>query len=196
MATASSKRTARSEDQGTDKWSQVLDSLKTGGPFVFPKEGKTRIRLVLPKDEDELSFYREVVNSYGRSRYLVLAIVPDSPDPDVIKPVVLPKTVLTGIISALSEGYDLLGEEAHGLTINRSGSGFNSEYSVLPSNKAHILSDDVKWPDQDLDELAEEFTKSAAKRKTRQSSSEDDNTEDDYEDPQPRKKSAKGRTSW
>lgn len=140
-------------------------------------------------------FYREVINSYGRTKYLILAVVISSDEEDLVRPVILPKTPLQDILSILAEGYDLFDpEEGFGISINRTGSGLDSKYSVLPSKKAFPLADELEWPPEDLDEFADLFAKNAKDRKNRRASG--DEAEEGPAEVAPGKKQRSAEASW
>lgn len=192
---ARKKAPVKEAEDSSDKWQSLLDGMKSGGAFVFPQEGKTRLRLVLPEGEDMYHFFREVINSYGRTKYLVLAVVVSSDDLDLIRPIILPKTPLQDILSILAEGYELFDlEEGFGLSINRTGSGLDSKYSVLPSKGAYPLSEELEWPPEDLDEFADLFAKNAKDRKTRRASGEE--AESGPAEVAPDKKKRSAEASW
>ena len=149
------------------QWGEILSSLSSSSMYFRPKEGRTRVRLLLPKGEAPTKFYREVQTSYNgkvKPRYLVMALIFDGEgvSPEMAKtatPMVIAKTVLKGIISLLVEGYDLFDpEEGHGLTIIRTGQGLNTDYSVMPSQKPIPIPADITWPSDDFDTIAETFT--------------------------------------
>lgn len=189
------KKAAVKEEDSSTKWQSLLDGMKSGGAFVFPQEGKTRLRLVLPEGEDMYHFFREVINSYGRTKYLIMAVVISSDEPDVVRPVILPKTPLQDILTILAEGYELFDiDGGFGLSVIRTGSGLDSKYSVLPSPKAFPLSDELEWPPEDLDEFADQFAKNAKDRKTRRASGDEAESGPAEVAPEPKKRSAEA--SW
>jgi len=191
---AARKAAPKKEDPSV-KWQSLLDGMRSGGAFVFPQEGKTRLRLILPEGEDLYHFYREVINSYGRTKYLIMAVVISSDEPDVVRPVILPKTPLQDILTILAEGYELFDiEEGFGLSITRTGSGLDSKYSVLPSPKAYPLSDDLEWPPEDLDEFADLFAKNAKDRKSKRASGEE--AESGPAEVAPERKKRSAEASW
>jgi hypothetical protein len=151
-----------------NKWQQLLDSFQQGGgEFFFPKAGRTKIRLVVPKGRDEVRFFQPVTNSYGKTRYLVLGYVFDEEeqgDPR-IRPIILPKTYMDWLINQLAEGFDLFGKNGHGVTIVRAGSGqFNTSYNGSVSAKSQPLPPSIKWPTETLEQLAEKFEQTAKQR--------------------------------
>jgi hypothetical protein len=153
-------------------WTKVLNSLKTTSRWVMPKNGRTKARLVLPDENDPRHFYEEVKNSYMgnvRSKYMVFALLFEGENvtPEMsttVTPLVVPKTVLKGIISLLAEGYDLFGPDGHGITVTRTGKGLNTSYSVLPSRKPVDLPEDMAWPEESIEELADDFTETSMRR--------------------------------
>lgn len=177
------------------RWQGILDGMKSSGVFSFPQEGKTRIRLVLTSEGDPYNFFREVTNSYGKTKYLFFVLLPGSDDPALVRPFIAPKTVITDILSMLAEGYDLFSEdEAFGVTINRTGSGLDSKYSVLPSHKAQPLPAGIQWPDHDLDEFAEIFLRNAVERGKKRVETE--GSEEEEPEEKPPSKRRKSEPSW
>ena len=171
-----------------------MGKLESGsGAFVFPKKGKTRIRLVVPKGLTETEFFLPVVNSYGKNRYLVLAVVPDRDDEEdnkkaKVRPVILPKTALTEIVQNCIEGYDFFSEEeARGVTIIRSGEGrTGTSYSVVASPQAVPLKyKDLDWGEKSMEEWAAEFEAEAEKRRTGQTNEDLITSDDDEGDDEP-----------
>ena len=153
-------------------WGKVLNSLKVTGRWYRPKVGRTQVRLLLPDDTEPRNFFREVQTSYNgnvRTKYMVLALIfsGEGATPEMAEtatPLIITKTVLKGIVSLLAEGYDLFGPDGHGVTITRTGKGLNTDYSVLPSRKPVDIPEDIAWPQESLDELAEDFTESSLRR--------------------------------
>lgn len=166
-----------------DKWQSLLDQFQEGpGKIYFPKAGKTRMKLVTPKERDEYNFFEEVTNSYGKRKWLVLGYVvnlADEEEAPKIRGILLPKTAIRGILNLLAEGHDLLSEDGNGITLTRTGLGkTDTSYSVVPSANPQPLPEGIIWPDETLDELAEAFTVEATRRSGRQ----DNDIEEDEED--------------
>lgn len=183
------KKAPPKEEPKENPWQEILNDLESGsGEFYFFSPGKHKIRLVLPEEaEDETEFYRDVVNSYGKTKYIMLGVPLDA-DEELIQPLVAPKTVLTGIIGILAEEYELFDpEEGHGINVTRSGQGqFDTTYSVVASPKPVALEDDIVWPEQTLDEFAADFEAEADRRS-------DARNGDDYEEEEPEEKPTRRR---
>ena len=153
-------------DEGEVDWGGILSSLSSSSMFFRPKEGRTRAKLVLPEGEEPRNFFREVTTSYSgkqKTRYMMLAVLFDgegvSPQmASMVTPIVVAKTVLKGVVSLLVEGYELFGDKGHGITIIRTGQGLNTDYSVMPSKKVIPVPDDLVWPEEEFDLIAENFT--------------------------------------
>jgi len=166
----------------------MLDQLAAGnaGPNFFLKAGRTRIRLVAEPGHDEGSmpvFFTQVSATFRgktRPKFLLSAVVigaegRDLPEDKVNKviPVVVPKQVLTDILNTLVEGWDLFDlESGHGLSINKTGSGLNTEYTVNVSPKPVPLADIIPM-DMTLIEAAEKFMELSAQREASQGDSPD-----------------------
>lgn len=185
-----STKAAPAASKGMDPsvWEGLLSNLGSGGgEFFFPRTGRTRLRLVVPDQDILPHFYREVYNSYGKPKYLVLGIIYSSPsddgedsgDPDVVRPIILPKTCLKDIIGLAAAGYDLFSEDGHGITITRSGTGMrNTSYSVIASVKPQSVDlENLEWPEGDLDEIAERFMESASERAQTRASEDGEESE-------------------
>lgn len=153
-------------------WEDLLGQLGNSGNFYRIKEGSTKLRLVqLPsmkvKKGESFVFWGEATTSYRgnqRSRFVIPALVLEGKgtregmDTNVTT-VVVPKTVLKGILGLLAEGYELFDpKEGYGLMIKRTGSGLNTDYTVLPSrNPQPLPADVVIQKDLTLDGMAAEF---------------------------------------
>jgi len=143
-------------------WDGVLDSLTTGSSdFIFPKEGRHRLRLVGVKKQ---GYYREVPSSYrGREKmkYLVPAVNlgEETEEESKLKYLIVPKTALKMIISLLKEGYPIFnnGPDGYGITLVRSGAGRDTSYSVLPSRKPFPLPEGIDPNEANLDEAAKSY---------------------------------------
>lgn len=155
----------------TPDWDAALNALKSqgSGPFFFLKAPKTRLRLVC-LNEDVTAFYagaQTFFRNKPKTKYVVFGQVISADgkegglDPKWQKkvvPIVITKTVLTGIIALLAEGYELFDEqEGFGLTITKTGSGTDTDYNVLPSPSMIPLSAE-EWPEKELEEYAAELT--------------------------------------
>ena len=172
MATASKAKPKPKPVEEEIDWNEILNELKTTGQWYRPKDGRTRVRLVLPEDTNPREFFKEVQSSYNgniKTRYMVLGLILDGTGATeemstTVTPIVIAKTVLKGIVSLLAEGYELFGEDGHGVTINRSGQGLNTDYSILPSRKPVDLPDDITWPTETFEEMAEQFSTQSFER--------------------------------
>lgn len=151
------------------KWGEILRQLESSSAWFRPKDGRTRMRLVLPPGESPHKFYREVQTSFQgnlKTRFMLMALlfagegVTEEMSAKVT-PVIVAKTVLKGILSLLVEGYDLLGPEANGITIIRTGQGLNTDYSVMPSKNPIPLPENITYFADSFDEAAENFTRGA-----------------------------------
>ena len=119
-------------------WGNVLDSLQSGsGDWLFVKPGKTRLRL-LQSPQDALPF-TEVTTSYRgntRTKFMILAYDGEAEEQN-IQGLVIPKTAFKALTAMLADGFDFFHPtEGYGITILKTGSGFGTEYSVLPSKRA------------------------------------------------------------
>lgn len=181
-----------------NKWDELLDTMKSGSSrFRFTPAGRTKARLVHPEDDlNSVNFFREVTNSYGNTRYLVMAWLPDEEGEDepMVHPLIITKTTLQGIVGLLAEDYDFFDPEGgFGLTIKREGSGRNdTSYTVLPSKNAVSLPDDLNYPDEDIDELQKLFNKGAQDMAAGRNGGEDEDEEIEDEIVRKPRKKAKG----
>ena len=181
-----------------NKWQNLLDEMNQGqgGPFFFPKEGKTRLRLTpQPGTDDEFySETRSVFRGKEKVKYIILAYVAGTSQGELpeemkykVHPVVISKTVLKSILSLLAEGYDLLDpEDGHGLTLIRTGQKLDTSYNVMPSPSPVPLPDDLEYPDDNLEELARLYYEQSLER------SQSGPTDDDEEEQPPQRR---GRNS-
>ena len=95
--------------------------------------------LVAPEREAE-DFYQPVLRMFktnSKTQYMTPVLVQDEAGtwPLEVKYLCMNKTVCQGVLNILATGeYDLLHPEAgHAVHINRTGEGFDTKYSVLPS---------------------------------------------------------------
>lgn len=177
-----------------EAFQKLLDELNkaggAGGVFYHPTPGDTKIRLVLLGDDTDITFYREVINKWGKTRYLVAAVLleaPDQPEDQApqLRGVVLPITALRGIVGNLKAGWDLFDpEKGHGVLITREGTGkFDTSYQVnLSTQSVDITALEFEAPEGGLDEWAEIYN----------SRGNDDDTPAEPEEP---KKGSKGKKS-
>lgn len=189
----------------SNPWQAMLDSLASGqnGPTFFLKGGRTRIRLVPePGTEEDATpvFFTPVESQYRgrvRTKYLLSAVVlaaegRDIPEEKVNKviPVLVPKQVVSDILNALAEGWDLFDmENGHGISILKQGSGLNMEYSVNISPKPVAL-EDPEPMGMTLIEAAEEFKRIQAERSSNSGDEENSDDQSGGEEAQP---AGKGR---
>lgn len=133
MAKAKAKVTPKKVD-----WNAVLENLQSGNSdWLFLKVGTTRLRL-LQSPLNDLPFVEVTTNYKGntRTKYMILAF--NAEDEEVlVKGLVIPKTVFKSLTAMLADGFDFFHPvSGYGITIMKTGSGFGTEYSVLPSKKS------------------------------------------------------------
>lgn len=131
-------------------WANLLGTLDKGtanSSMIFPKDGKTLVRLIRkPKSP----FYIEVDSTYRQKtkvKYLMMAYQPITKDGEElkVKGLLVAKTVFKAIVALLSEGYDFFNPiTGHGLTIIRSGTGLDTNYTVVPSAKEVPIPAEIK----------------------------------------------------
>jgi hypothetical protein len=179
MAKTKAKKSTKKKTD-PEYWDKVLESLQSGDTnFIFIKPGRTRIRLLR---DSEGSFYQEVESTFrGRTRtkYMLLAYSPDvdtEDDSALIKGLLLSKTAFRGAVTLQAEGYELFDpEEGYGLTIVRTGSGLDTDYTVLPSKKPIEVPEAIleELTDVSLVKVAKAYTEFSASRGNGQSNSEE-----------------------
>lgn len=164
-------------------WEAVLSGLQSGigGEFFFVKSPKTRVRL-LCFEEDLTHFFAPATTSYqGRekTKYVVFAKVIETAGQGAkplsdewkgkVAPLVITKTALNGILGVLSEGYDLFDEEeGYGVTIIRSGSGTDTDYTVMPSQgPVRVDLSKMEMPEGSVFDYAQKLTEKNASRNGR-----------------------------
>lgn len=171
---AKKKKAGKGDEGGTDFWNSVLQDLDAGGGgYIFPKAGRTRVRLIHNPDE---GYVEEVINRYGRSRYMILAVRADD-EAEEVRGLLATKTVWKSIVQLLAEGYDFWDpEEGYGVTIIRTGTGLqDTTYTVIPSKSPVPLPDSILAMVEDetlpsLEEIAATYTDDSQKqRKERES---------------------------
>lgn len=153
-----------------NQWQDALNQFKQeqgGGRFFYLKSGKTRMRLV-PEPGTEKDprpkFYEQTVGVYQGSekkKYVLSAIVAGAENREIpdemktkVQAVVVAPSVVSDILAILADGYDLLGPNGHGITVNRQGSGFGTSYTVIPSRDPIPLPEGTEWM-EDPSTLAE-----------------------------------------
>jgi hypothetical protein len=127
-------------------WNDVANEMNanSGGSILFLKDGKTTIKIIAPEnahDNVDTSWFTkfeqttEFKGEKGKAtRFIVYAI--DMSDKEVY-PVLLPKTVMNGILNLLAEGHRLLDiDNGFPVSIVRSKSGNKTDYSVMPAAKS------------------------------------------------------------
>lgn len=173
----------------TQYWENLLDQLNTKGGtgFIFPKAGRTRVRLVkLPKEEAFHSSCESEYQGNVRTKYMIAAFSLDQNADELdegIRGLLVPKTVWSGIVGLLANGYDLWDPvEGHGLTIIRQGTGFDTNYSVIPSPKPVSLTDEQKTmleeEERTLADLVEDYQEMNTSQSSPNGNSNSDNPED------------------
>lgn len=197
MATKSSPRIPQKSNKNTEgnKWANLLDELSTSasGPFFYPKAGKTRFRIVPiqhgGEEVEPQDFSYEVETTWqGRtkSRFLVRAVILGTDQGEIsenfankILPLVIPKSAFKSIIELLADDYELFDpEEGYGLTLNKTGSGKNTDYSILPSKSPHPINlEDYEDSGESMAEWAEQFAINQANRQDSSFSSQSDDDE-------------------
>src|SRR5690554_6036191 len=107
-------------------WRDVLERVEStggGSNFIFPKAGRTRVRLVADPEE---RYFTEVKTNYrGRqkTKFLILAYDLGEEDPE-LRGMIIPRTVFRAIVGLITEGYELWDpDEGRGIVIVRTGSG-------------------------------------------------------------------------
>lgn len=169
-----------------NKWEKKLDEMESdvSGDTRYIKEGKIRVKLVLEDEANDESWYTPCNRWYkGKKskKYLLRAIIKGD-EKQQVRYLPAPRTVLKQIISMLAEGYELLDtKKSHLISINRSGSGRETTYVVLPSPKVIKIKGDIIDPEEwdTLEEAAEGIEQRDLDR------------EDDDDDETPKKKSGK-----
>ena len=157
------------EDEMTDerfnvsaeKWQGKLDELPAeGGVYLYLPAGKTRVKLLLSPERTVTEFYQPVLRMFkdnSRTQFMMPVVVVDKEGiGEEVKYLTCPKTVLKGILKILADGeYDLLHPaKGHSITIDKTGSGFDTEYNVLPSKDPVVVDYNTLEFDKDLIEYA------------------------------------------
>jgi hypothetical protein len=127
-------------------WNDVANEMNanSGGSILFLKDGKTTIKIIAPENAHDnvdttwFTKFEQVTEFKGEkgkaTRFIVYAI--DMSDKEVY-PVLLPKTVMNGILNLLAEGHRLLDiDNGYPVSIVRSKSGNKTDYSVMPAAKS------------------------------------------------------------
>ncbi len=139
-------------------WDEVLGALASTDNefFIFPKEGRTRVRLIglgeLPND-----MFRVVQSTFQgrkRDRWLVMGFtIPESQEEAYrLRCVVFSKTAFRGVVEMAKEGYEFFNmKSAHGISIIRSDAGGRTNYTVMPSPSAVPIPDEIEKSLEDID---------------------------------------------
>ncbi len=200
------KKSKKGKKRQKTNWGELADELESqgGGSGYFLKDGKNRFRIIPEDSKDDKSWYADVTTMWEgnpRAKKLMRAI-PLGLEETKLEYVVIPKSALKGIFNILDEGYDLLsGEDAHGVTISKSGKLLQTSYTVMPSRKEVDIPEDYEENELTLEEAVEEIEKESkerdesAKKETgktkkgkkgkkgsKKGKSRDDNGEEDDED--------------
>jgi hypothetical protein len=170
----------------------LLDSIGsgTGGEFFFVKSPKTKVRLLNFQDDPQEFFapVKTVYRNKEKTKFMIFAKVigvdGQGAKPlgdnwkNKVAPLVITKTALKAIITLLAEGYDLFDpEEGYGVTIIRSGSGTDTDYTATPSrDPIPVDLNSLEMPEVDLFEMAARLEAKNASRNTgAENLDEDDN---------------------
>jgi hypothetical protein len=151
-------------------YQQLLTGLsqKGDGAMYYLKEGRNKIRFTPDMGKLKI-FYIEVQRSWQggpmKTKYLTKAVVQVEGQPAEERGLLLTKTVIKDIVNLLAEGYDLFSAtEGLGVTISKSGTGLETNYSVVATPKPVALPSDYKRLDMTLQELEEHLQKREAER--------------------------------
>lgn len=174
--------------KGTPNWGSLLEDLQAGGSanFIFAKKPRNRIRLI---HDPAQPYFVEVSSTFRRNgevgntktKYMVLAIEPETDDEDgpKVKGLIVSKTVFRQIVGLLAEGYDFWDpEKGHGITINKTGTGLQTQYTVMPSQKSQPVSKDLMSDLPLLTHLQDEYAKLNARSLNGDTKTDDEG--DDY----------------
>jgi hypothetical protein len=186
-AAMADKPTTKAKGTEETNWGELLDQLNAGGSanFIFLKAGRARIRLVKPKSGAP---FREVTSQFQQNRpktkYLMLAVDMGAPEDErAVKGIVMPKTPFKSVVTLMTEGYDLLSpDEGHGVTFIRTGSGLDTTYNVMPSQKPQPVPKALLDAAPSLDDLKTEYESRPSRTTTTKKDGGDDEWtgEDDY----------------
>lgn len=185
MAKAKAQKSTKNKTD-PEFWDKVLESLQGGDTnFIFIKPGRTRVRLLRDKDGD---FFREVESTFRnrtRTKYMLLAYSPDveaEEGSSIVKGLLLSKTAFRGAVTLQAEGYELFDpEEGYGLTIVRTGSGLDTDYTVLPSKKPILVPESVlsELEETDLGKVAKAYIEFSASRSSGSTETSDDEEQEE-----------------
>lgn len=174
----------------TSAWQGLFDQLASSagdGSVYYLKEKRTRVRLVLPEGQEPgLGFYAETEKIFkGKvsTAFMIWAVVmytskdnDQNIDPKRVRAIRVPRTVLQGIVGQLAEGFELFDpKEGHGLTIEKTTSAQDrTAYVVKVSPKPVPVSEDIEWPEKDLEKLAAAEAIKARERDGKRADGDDD----------------------
>jgi hypothetical protein len=152
-------------------WQNLVQKMGGGeSDFLFPQVGRTRVRLVwADADSDPIRAVNSSFQNRVKTKYVLWGYSPDDEE-SKLKIVVVPKTVGTGILALLAEGYDLFDPaEGHGISIIRSGSGLDTQYNVMPSPKPVPLPPEIvtQIEGRTLDQASQRYEEFNANRAAR-----------------------------
>lgn len=170
--TAAKKATKKAPAKGAaPNWGDVLSTLKSGGDFIYPKDGRTKLRLLPfePQYAEAESVYRGKI----RTKYLIPCLDEAG---EKVKVLVLSAAAFRPLVALLAEGYEFFDpDEGVGLTIVRSGSGRDTSWMYIPSKHPMEVDDEIldALEDFDLEEKAAEYTANQ-ERRANQPAEEDD----------------------
>ena len=167
-----------------EQWQEELQDMERQerGRYLFPEKGETRLRLLVSPEINVItSFYAQVITTYfekARTRYMIPVLAADDTGTYYyeVKYAVVAKTVLKEILSILAGGeYDLFHPETgHAVTINRTGEGLSTRYSVIPSKDPVPIDYDQIEFEGCLGDIADEFMAQVASDKAAKEAEEDD----------------------
>jgi len=185
----------KGKKKGGVDWQAMLDSLEAGGAngnILFPKSGKTRIKLVLEDDDDEESWYTEVQGEFEgkvRSRYIIRGCVLfPAQEEKKIMGILVAKTAMKGIVGLLSEGYDLFDpEDGHGITISKTGALLTTSWGITPSPKPVEVEDFEDYSDdgsslEELEKAMEAINATRTSKTKKKSKGKDGDDEEEADD--------------
>lgn len=153
----------------TIDWDRVMDDLQSGGSsdFIFCKQDRTRLRLVQKEGQPAFTTIPSTYQGRTKDKYMILAVDMAVDEGErTVRGVILSKTPFKAIVQLLQEGYDFFDpEEGFGVTVRRSGSGLDTQYAVMPSQKP--LPMDPEWIEENsptFDDLKEKYAEMSARR--------------------------------
>jgi len=156
------------------KWEDKLKNLdnSSGGNYVFPQVGTTKVRLLVSPEREAEEFYEPVSRLFReqeKTQYMAPCIVFEDKTWNMdVKYLNMNKTVFKGILSIMAGGeYDLLSpDKGHAVQITRTGEGLKTQYTVLPSMQQVPVDYGMIEFEYELNEMARELEASDRKDKT------------------------------